>query len=155
MKPEWEIFYSFLLIISRHILNFSTYFLIFSNIFENLYGCTISCFCFYAQHIKAAQNHFLIKPNKKIMDCTAFKHPEYKGKHKFMLTFSRLYGRYMPRGSWSRTRIHRAQVVFRARHRLFPSRHAFPAERKDRRPSWQIARGIFKFLCCAEWRTGY
>lgn len=37
-------FYSFLPIISRHILNFSSYFLIFSNVFENLYGCTIFCF---------------------------------------------------------------------------------------------------------------
>lgn len=37
-------FYSFLPIISRHILNFSSYFLIFSSVFENLYGCTIFCF---------------------------------------------------------------------------------------------------------------
>ena len=55
MKPEWEIFYSFLPIISSYLSNFSPYFLVFSNIFENLYGCIILCFGFYAQCAKLSK----------------------------------------------------------------------------------------------------
>ena len=52
-------FYSFLPIISSRLSNFFPYFLVFSNIFENLYGCIILCFGFYAQCAKLSKIIYL------------------------------------------------------------------------------------------------
>ena len=72
MQPEWEIFYSFLPIISSCLSNFSPYFLVFSNIFENLYGCIILCFGFYAQCAKLSKFIYLQNRAKIFVTCPMF-----------------------------------------------------------------------------------